>query len=351
MNIHFEELAEAQRAGGIEVATRGLTAYLRAVGLKVSRSSAGESSASLPDCVHLHGIWSPKLAARFMAWSKRGVPCVVSPHGMLDPWALSHKWLKKKVAWHAYQKRLLDHAVLLHGTSVHETRQFELLKLKPPVGLVPWGVSMPPASAKQPNLSRRRIALFVGRIYPVKGLLMLVEAWAKVRPADWKLRIVGPDEDGHQAEIEALILKANVESDFEFVGPLQGEALHKAYETASFFILPSYTECFGMAVAEAMSHSLPVVTTTGTPWHVLPEHECGWWVDPTVDDIARALSIATDMDQETLREMGERGRKLVSSEFSWEQTASKMQKLYQWALDGGSKPECMESRSIRNGKF
>jgi glycosyltransferase involved in cell wall biosynthesis len=340
MNIHFEELAAPQRAGGIEAATRELVAHLRANGLKVSRSSEQEPP-SLPDCVHLHGIWSPRLAGRFMAWGKRGVPCLVSPHGMLEPWALSHKWFKKKVAWHLYQKQLLNRAVLLHGTSERETRQFKKLGLKPPLASIPWGVSLPPVRAERPVHPRPRIALFVGRIYPVKGLPMLVEAWTRVRPAGWKLRIVGPDEAGHQAEVESLIRKAKLEADFEFTGPLHGEALREAYESASLFILPSYTENFGMVVAEAMAHALPVVTTTGTPWSFLPERGCGWWVAPTVDHIAQALSTITALDDETLRGMGMKGREVVSSEFNWRQAANKMEEAYQWVLGGGPKPGCV----------
>jgi glycosyltransferase involved in cell wall biosynthesis len=339
MNIHFEELSGPKRAGGIEAATRELAAHLRSTGLKVSRSSEGEA-VGLPDCVHLHGIWSPRLAGRFLVWRKRGVPCLVSPHGMLDPWALSHKWFKKKIAWHVYQKRLLDRAVLLHGASERETRQFKALRLKPPAAVIPWGVSLPPRTERTDH-PRPRVALFVGRIYPVKGLPMLVEAWAGVRPAGWKLKIVGPDEAGHRAEVESQIRKAGVEADFEFTGPLQGGALREAYEGASLFILPSFTENFGMVVAEALAHSLPVVTTTGTPWSMLPERGCGWWVVPAVDPIAQALSTAAALDEETLRGMGMKGRELVSSEFSWRQAASKMEQLYQWVLGDGTKPECM----------
>jgi len=231
--------------------------------------------------------------------------------------------------------------VLLHGASERETRQFKTLQLKPPVALIPWGVSLPPARAERPDHPRPRIVLFVGRIYPVKGLPTLVEAWAKVRPSGWKLRIVGPDEAGHRAEVESQIRKAKVEVDFEFAGPLQGEALREAYESASLFILPSYTENFGMAIAEAMAHSLPVVTTTGTPWSILPERGCGWWVNPTADQIAQAIFTATALDEQTLRDMGTRGRELVSSEFSWRQTANKLKQLYQWVLGGETKPECV----------
>ena len=299
----------------------------------------------MPDCVHLHGIWSPKLAGKFLKWRKLGIPCVISPHGMLDPWALSYKWFKKKIAWYVYQKHLLNRAVLLHGASEREIRQFKTLCLKPPVALVPWGVSLPPTRAQRPVHSRPRIALFVGRIYPVKGLPMLVEAWAKVRPSGWRLRIVGPDEAGHLAEVEDAARKSGVGSSIEFVGELTGPAKNDAYVNANLFILPSYTENFGMVVAEAMAHSIPVVTTTGTPWSILSERGCGWWVAPTVEHIAQALASATALDDEALRAMGARCRNLVASEFSWEQTANKMQQLYQLALGGGSKPDCVQTEN------
>lgn len=260
---------------------------------------------------------------------------------MLDPWALSHKWFKKQIAWRVYQKRLLDRAVLLHGSSERETGQFRALRLKPPVALIPWGVSLPPKRVNWSNHPRQRIALFVGRVYPVKGLPMLVEAWAKVRPAGWKLKIVGPDEAGHQGEVESLARKVGVATSVEFVGELAGLAKEAAYEGADLFILPSYTENFGIVVAEAMSHSLPVLTTTGTPWSLLPERGCGWWVAPTVDCIAQALSTATALNDETLRTMGMRGREIVSSEFSWRQAAKKMREAYQWVLGGRPKPGCV----------
>ena len=338
MKIHFEVLAEPKRAGGIEVATRELVAHLQAACLRIKRSS-DRKPVRMPDCVHLHGIWSPKMALSFLAWRTRGVPCLISPHGMLDPWALAHKRFKKRVAWHVYQKLVLDRAALLHGTSENETSQFNQLGLTAPMALIPWGVSLPQVPGERSAYSSVRTALFVGRIYPVKGLPLLVQAWARMRPAGWKVMIVGPDEAGHQAEVMELVRKFKLDADFEFTGPLEGDALRAAYECASLFILPSYTENFGMVVAEAMAHALPVVTTTGTPWSILRERGCGWWVAPAVEHLAQALSTATALDDATLRGMGAKGRELVASEFSWRRSANRMKQVYQWIAGAETKPE------------
>lgn len=328
MKVFFEELTNSQRAGGIEAVTRELILHLDAIGVEVTRSSEREPHGA-PDCVHLHGIWSPKLAIRFSTWVQRGVPCIVTLHGMLEPWALKHKRTKKWIAWHMYQRGLLNRAALLHGTSEREVQQLLGLGLTPPAVMLPWGVSLSPIRILQSDKSRTRTALFVGRIYPVKGLPLLVEAWGKVRPSGWKLKIVGPDEAGHRAEVEASIKKAGIGKFVEFTGELIGSEKDAAYANADLFVLPSFTENFGMAVAEALAHSLPVLTTTGTPWGALSDWSCGWWVAPTTDTIAAGLAAATNLEDKVLHDMGARGRQLVASQYTWQQTAARMKKAYQ----------------------
>lgn len=352
MNVRFEELTKPQRAGGIESATRGLIANLELRGVSVVRSSQEtEPSESRPDLVHIHGIWSPALAKRWLYWRMRNVPCVVSSHGMLEPWALAHKCLKKKVAWHIYQRFILNRVAVLHATSVREADNLRQLGLKVPILMIPWGIAMPDkreAGAEKvrfvgetPTLIESRTALFVGRIYPVKGLPLLVEAWAKVRPRGWKVKIVGPDEAGHRAEVEALIHQAKLEADFEFTGAMAGEALRKTYEYADLFILPSHTENFGLVVGEALAHGLPVITTQGAPWELLETARCGWWAPVSVDGIAAALDDATRRSPEELIAMGERGRAVVAERFSWDLIATQFVECYQWLRGEGPKPGCV----------
>ena len=352
--VIFEEHAAPQRAGGIEAATQGLIASLAKVGVVVTRSftDAEPVTGIVPDCVHIHGIWSPTLARRFIGWRQRGVPCVVTLHGMLEPWALAHKALKKKLAWHLYQKRLLNLASALHATSEREAANLRKLGLTPRIEMIPWGIELPEernqrseddyrgvpvtVADSQPAIhnpqstihSSTRTALFVGRIFPVKGLPMLVEAWAILRPTGWRMRIVGPDEAGHLAEVQDLVRKAGLEADFEFTGPLGGEALQKVYEEADLFILPSYTENFGMVVVEALSHGVPVIASNGTPWKGLLEHGCGWWPEISSDGIEKALQAATSIDPKELRLMGMRGKHWVERDFSWGQIAHRMADVY-----------------------
>ena len=177
-----------------------------------------------------------------------------------------------------------------------------------------------------------RTALFLGRIYPIKGLPMLVQAWARVRPDGWLLRIAGPDEAGHRKQVEKAVSDAGLSEVISFTGPIGHRMKKSAFFDADLFVLPSHSESFGMAVAEALAHGLPVLTTKGTPWSILPESGCGWWVDATVDGIAQGLRQATVLDPETLQSMGAKGRALAIAEFGWKRVAELMLSTYESIL-------------------
>jgi glycosyltransferase involved in cell wall biosynthesis len=331
VKVRFEELTTPQRAGGIESAMGGLVPALAEQGIEVSRSALVPDfpRGSLPDCVHFHGIWSPSLVARFRTWRKAGVPCVVSPHGMLESWAMAHKRWKKVVAWQLYQKRMLNQFQRLHGTSEREVAQFDSLGLRVPAEVIPWGVDLPAYGLRGGSPGAFRTALFVGRIYPVKGLPLLVEAWGRVRPRGWKVLLMGPDEAGHRKDVEAAIAKHHLGYAFEFLGDLRGDAKDKIYRRAQLLILPSYTENFGLVVAEALAHGLPVVTTQGTPWSGLTSERCGWWVPTSVEGLAQGIHEACALGPEDLNSMGERGRVWMGREFGWDRVAVRMKTMYQ----------------------
>jgi glycosyltransferase involved in cell wall biosynthesis len=295
---------------------------------------------SKTDILHDNGIWLPHNHRLAVLAERRGIPRVISTRGMLEPWALRHKRLRKRVAWQLYQRRDLKQARCHHTTAEAEARNLQHLGLGVPVIAVPNGVDVPEerprvGGSESQNAVRggqRRTALFLGRIYPIKGLPMLVEAWARVRPDGWILRIAGPDEAGHQKQVEKAVAAAGLGEVVSFIGPIGHQMKTSAFFDADLFVLPSYSESFGLAVAEALAHGLPVLTTVGAPWSILPESGCGWWVDATVDGIAEGLRHATTLDPETLRTMGAKGRALVVAKFGWEGVADLILSTYEGVL-------------------
>ena len=285
------------------------------------------------DVLHDNGMWRPHNHRLADLAAKYGIPRVVSTRGMLEPWAINHKWGKKSVAWWLYQRRDLKRAQCHHASAETEGRNVERLGLGVPVRIIPNGVDLPDSQIQRVEdekirRSDRKKALFLGRIYPVKGLPMLVEAWARVRPQGWHLQIAGPDEAGHLMAVKNAVLAAGLSEVVTFMGPVSGPRKQEVLLDADLFVLPTYSESFGMAIAEALAHGLPVLTTTGAPWPMLQQRGCGWWVDATVDGIAEGLRQATSSDSETLQAMGRRGQAFVKAEYGWERIARQFMATY-----------------------
>ena len=194
-----------------------------------------------------------------------------------------------------------------------------------------------------------RTALFLGRIHPVKGLLDLVHGWAKVSSqwsevsgqSNWRVVIAGRGEAGHVEEVKVEIRKLKLETSFEFVGPVEGDAKWSLYHSADLFVLPSHSENFGIVVAEALACGVPVITTKGAPWECLQTHRCGWWTDIGVAPLAAVLRDAMSRTDAERQEMGQRGRAWMERDFSWAGVAAKMKTVYAWMLGQGPTPDCV----------
>ena len=153
--------------------------------------------------------------------------------------------------------------------------------------------------------------------------------------------IAGSDEDGHRAELESAIAARRLNSSFQFVGAVEGERKRELYRDADLFISPSFSENFGIGIAEALANALPVITTQGTPWRDLIDHHCGWWEEIGVGPLAQALREATALSDDARCEMGQRGRELVARKYSWSRVASEMQSVYEWLLGQENQPSCV----------
>lgn len=301
-------------------------------------------------CQILHdtGVWLPSNRTAAALSGQFRLPRIVSPRGMLTTWALQHRGWKKRLAWSLYQQRDLHRAQVLHATSNDEADGFRALGLRQPIAIIPNGVSLPPPLSPVSGFqdfsfsaSQKRTVLFLSRLHPKKGLFDLVEAWAAVRPSGWRVVIAGPDDEGHRAQLESAVRSRGLSDDFSFVGSVEGEAKWNLYRQANLFVLPSYSENFGLVIAEALACGVPVLTTRATPWRELIDHRCGWWVEVGANPLAAALRTATALTDTERQEMGVRGRLLIEANYSWPHVAAQMKSVYAWMLGQGPRPNCV----------
>ncbi|BET24775.1 hypothetical protein RGQ30_02760 [Limnobacter thiooxidans] len=174
----------------------------------------------------------------------------------------------------------------------------------------------------------------MSRVHPKKGVVELVRAWSKVSSLTHVLRIVGPDEGGHSHEVSELIRELGVSESVELVGPRYDRERVSEYLNADVFVLPTYSENFGLVVAEALSYGIPVITTKGAPWEALAQHKCGWWVDVGEQSLVDVLPLALSLSDDERVEMGRRAKNLASS-FNWNFIADQTLGFYNSVLQHG----------------
>lgn len=323
---------------------------LPVIGYTLAGNMEKEISKYQFDLVHTHCVWHMAGVAAAKAAEKAGVPHIITLRGMLTSWAISHKRIKKQIAWHLYQKKILEKAACIHCTSQDEMDDYRKLGLRNPVAIIPNGVDLPgnlPDNSRQrldskwPELEGKKLLVFFSRINPKKGLDMLIDVWERssARKNNWHLVIAGPDENNYEAELRHQVEIKCLNDSVLFTGALYGEEKALLLTGTDLFILPTYSENFGIAVGEAMAYGKPVITTTGAPWQDIEQYNCGWWVKPTVADISDALEQAIDSCLQELSGMGDRGRGLIAEKYCWKQIAAKMADIYKWLIKDGDKPD------------
>ena len=297
-----------------------------------------EASSGKMDIIHNHSIWM--MPNVYPGWVSREttVPLVVSPRGTFSKWAMERSRLIKVLFWNGLQKQAIAHAKLFHATAESEYEDIRRLGFRQPVAIIPNGIDIPKKSTDD-RRSEEKTLLFLGRIHPVKGLELLLEAWTRLQSthADWRLRVVGPGDPAYRRKLSALALSLGAER-VTFTGPLYGLEKVEAYQSANLFVLPTHSENFGMAVAEALAAGCPVVTTKGAPWADLPEQRAGWWIDIGIEPLRLALDEAMSKHPRELMAMGARGRAWMERDFSWGEIAARMIESYRWVREKGAQP-------------
>lgn len=290
-----------------------------------------------PGILHGHSIW--RLANLFPIMVNKNAPTriICSPRGTLSSWSMQYKTIMKQPFWKLLQKPALQRCHCYHATSPDEYEDTRRVGLTAPVAIIPNGVDIP----QLPNdVQKVKRIVYLSRIDPVKGLDLLLPAWNAIASefSDWELVIAGPLTGDYPKSVQAMAENLGTPR-IKFVGQVLGEEKHALLSTASLFVLPSYSENFGMAVAEALAHGTPVITTTGTPWSDLKQKNCGWCISPEENKLKETLVEALYQPQPVLHEMGSNGREWMQQDYSWPRIAEMMRETYAWLLNNSTKPD------------
>lgn len=291
-----------------------------------------------PGLVDVQGLWTYASFANLRHARASGTPYIITPRGMLDPWARRNSRWKKQIAAAAFETSHLRNARCLRATAEMEAQHFRDMGLTNPIAIVPNGLQLPELAVRTEAPLRQ--LLFLSRIHPKKGIVFLLNSWATLEPLfpSWEVVIAGIDENGHEAELKQLAKSLQL-TRVRFVGERHGLDKQNLYRNADLFVLPTHAENFGLVVAEALAQETPVVTTTNAPWAGLQKHDCGWWI--TLDQVllTKTLQVALSLPSERLAAMGRRGRDWVQRDFSPGPVAERMREVYLWVSRGAPKPD------------
>jgi glycosyltransferase involved in cell wall biosynthesis len=256
---------------------------------------------------------------------------VFSPRGMLQRWpGTRHQELK--FIWESLCRVVSPRRLTLHLTSDTEAAESLLRMPKAEAVVIPNGIDIP-HEVRHVDRPHELRFVFLGRIDPKKGIENLLYAYNAVAEGLSKrssLTIAGDGEALYKTAIEKLVNELPVRDRVQMVGSVVGEQKRALFENADVVVVPSFTENFGLVVAEALAHGVPVIASTGTPWRGLKEKNCGLWVDNTPVQLASAMKEISEMP---LMHMGRRGREWMIAEFSWDPIANRMLDLYRRIID------------------
>jgi glycosyltransferase involved in cell wall biosynthesis len=345
LGLDHKESAPARDWKGMSVAalpTRGPSSWGYAPDL------ARRLAQTMPDLLHVHGLWMfPSVASRRWSRATRR-PYVVTPHGMLDPWAVRNSRWKKSAALWAYEMGHLQGAACLHALCDAEAEGMRGFGLRNPICIVPNSIDMPDIPDGRTIVDPGReisgqTLLYLGRLHPKKGLISLLNAWYRFRGrrglgGSWDLVIAGWDQGGHEKDLRNLANRLGIAESVLFLGPTFGTEKVSLFKRASAFVLPSMSEGLPMVVLEAWSYGLPVLMT---PQCNFPERfaaHAAIYIEANAASVLDGLNRLEKMTGTERRKMGAHGLDLCREHFCPGPIAEKMTAVYRWLAGRGPKP-------------
>ena len=288
-----------------------------------------------PDIVHVNCCWTPDCAIIQRLAQKQGYKVVLTPHGMLEPWIIKrHYWTRKVPALWLYQKAAVQRADCVQATA--ESERDNLLKLgyNSNIKVVRLGIDAESIEMKRSWKKSRQI-LFLSRVHVKKGINFLVKAADVLRNElqGYKILVAGEGDADYVEAVKRMICDRGLQDIVQLIGGVYGDEKWRLFQTSDFFVLPTHSENFGLAIAESLASGTPVITTVGTPWSDLNSSEAGAWIEIGTEPLVETLRFFLSLSTEKLEEMGRNGRRLIEEKYSANVMAQEMINVYNDCLN------------------
>ena len=293
------------------------------------------------DLYHTNGMWLYCNHATCCIARKKNKPYIITPHGMLYPQALARSaWKKKLMLTIGGINKDLRLADCIHCTCLEEMKHYRDLGYKNPVAVIPNPVPIPSfINEVNNNRNIKRIG-FLGRLHPYKNPEALVKAWISLgkQVDNAQLIIMGRGEPEYENKLKSLVKQHRL-TNVEFAGFINGKEKFERLASLTALCVPSFSENFGMTIAESLLVGTPVIASLGTPWQELNARHCGYWVSNDVQTLAETIEQVLSLPEDEIQRMGENGKRLVQEKYQDTQVAKMMIQLYDWLIAGSGKPQ------------
>ena len=291
------------------------------------------------DLYHIQGLWLYLNHGVTSFANRQKKPYIVTLRGMLYPQALAHSRYIKQISLLLYQKRDLQNANCIQATCIEEMKYYRQLGFTNPVAVLPNPIDINGVIEKSIEVKSKFRVGYLGRIHPRKRIERLIYAFNNLRNKleDSELIIIGADDPNYEHFLKNEVARLGL-NNVKFTGFLTGPEKDKAISSLSILAVPSDFENFGNIVTEALVRGVPVIASTGMPWQELEKFHCGWWINNDQDSIDKTLLDAYNTSPKELLLMGENGKRLIKEHYSVQVLGEKMKLLYEWIINGGTKP-------------
>ena len=284
-----------------------------------------------PDLVHVNCCWMPACAFIQQMAQKRNIKVVLTPHGMLEPWIIKrHYWTRKLPALLLYQKAAIQNADCLQATADSEKQNLLTLGYNSNIRIVKLGIDAESIIIKT-SWKKNKQLLFLSRVHVKKGINYLIEAVNILRDdlLGYKILVAGEGDADYITTLKQQIVDKGLQEIIQLIGGVYGDKKWELFQTSDFFVLPTNSENFGLAIAESLASGTPVITTVGTPWNDLNSTNSGAWIEIGTQPLVCTLKRFLSLSDEELEAMGKNGRKLIETKYSAKVMAEEMMEVYQ----------------------